>query len=803
MINISSFFKISPVVRISTSIVMICISVILLATALGILPDERHLKSVNRAKLCEATAVNISYLISRHEIREAGKQLEFFASRNSDLASAGLRRANGDLVIDINDHETTWRTAFSAESDGCYSVPIGNSEVKWGDVEFQFNSLYAGSNQYVSGSLLKLIGLIVSILGTTIWLQLRRILQYLDPTRSVPPRVKQALDNFAEGVVVLDTKERIVLVNSKFAEYVNQTREKLTGSRFWDLPWKNVDGKIERSLAALCAGGSDRLQLADLGGQVQFIFTVKASPVLDDAGKYQGAMLAFNDVTPLERNRAALLDTLEELSRSKKEIADQNEELRNLAMRDPLTSCLNRRTFFQQFEDFWQKAKSNRQPLCAMMVDIDFFKSINDTFGHSAGDEVLRATGKLLTTMAAETDVVCRYGGEEFAVIMPGRDMENAKQFAEKLRIALSERQYIGFTVTASLGISALGLGANSPQELLDQADKCLYVAKRGGRNQVVGFDEVPAELVVDESKISREAPTAVASTAAEIPFAAVNALIGALTFRDQYTGAHSNRVSHYAAMLAQRLLGPKDVYIIEMAALLHDIGKVGVPDAILLKPGKLTPEEWEVMEKHDTIGIEILRKSFRNDALTDIVRYHHFKFGEQALEKQGICGKDIPIGARILTIADSFDAMTSDRPYRKGMPVDMALEELIRCCGEQFDPELVEQFVDIIRARGAEYRPVATGELSEEVLLSIGEQVELLAEAADSGNAKGFIALAERLKQTAEQHGVKAVSAAATQAINAVTEDDQLSNLVRESFELLAACRTARVSLSEKACLA
>jgi diguanylate cyclase (GGDEF)-like protein/putative nucleotidyltransferase with HDIG domain/PAS domain S-box-containing protein len=790
-------FRVSPVVRISASIVTICISVILLASVLGILPDERRIESTNRAKLAEAAAVNVSYLVSRYEIKEASKQLEFFASRNPSLMSAGLRRTNGELVIDINDHDMLWSVAYTEQNDGCYVVPIGNNLVEWGQLELQFTPLYAGSSQYFSRALLKLVGLIIAVLGATSWLQLRRILQYLDPTRSVPPRVKQALDNFAEGVAVLDPNERIVLVNSKFADYVSKKPEKLTGSRFWDLPWECTDPSSERSLAALCSGGSDRLQLTDKAGQVRYIFTVKASPVLDDNGKYQGAMLAFNDVTPLERNRAALLDTLEELSRSKKEIAEQNEELRLLATRDPLTSCLNRRTFFEQFESLWQQARGMKQPLCAMMVDIDFFKSINDTHGHSAGDEVLRKVGALLNEAASKSDVVCRYGGEEFALLLPAQDLDAASALGEKIRNALSELKFDGFAITGSLGVSAIHCGASNPQEMLDQADKSLYFAKRNGRNQVARYDHVPENLVIDESAISRVAPSNQPPLTPEIPFAAVSALVTALTFRDQYTGAHSNRVSHYAAMLAQRVLGPKDVYVIEMAGLLHDIGKVGVPDAILLKPGKLTPEEWQIMEKHDKIGIEILRKSFRHDGLTEMVKSHHFKYGEQYLATQGVCGKEIPVGARILTIADSFDAMTSDRPYRKGMAVEAALEELVRCSGTQFDPDLVAEFIELIQARGINFRPSSQIELSEEVLLSIGEQVELLAEAADCGNVKSFIALAERLKQTAQQHGVDEVSAAAAQAIDSVTEDQQLANLISESFELLAACRTARVSLS------
>jgi len=212
------------------------------------------------------------------------------------------------------------------------------------------------------------------------------------------------------------------------------------------------------------------------------------------------------------------------------------------------------------------------------------------------GDEVLRQTGAMLNSITRKDDVVCRYGGEEFAILMPGIDIEEAQVAAESIRIRMSELEFPNFKVTASLGLSAFSLGAASPQDMLDQADKCLYVAKRKGRNQVIRLDTVPADLIVDESKVSRTKPTEKISNDPTINYA-VTALRSALTFRDHETGMHSHRVASYAEMLAQRVVRPKEVYVIEIAALLHDIGKVGVPDAILLKPSALTSDEWAFME--------------------------------------------------------------------------------------------------------------------------------------------------------------------------------------------------------------
>jgi diguanylate cyclase (GGDEF)-like protein/putative nucleotidyltransferase with HDIG domain/PAS domain S-box-containing protein len=605
------------------------------------------------------------------------------------------------------------------------------------------------------------------------------------------------LNSFAEGVIVLDTEDRIVLANQSFAKHAGKSQEELLGTSVYALPWRvPEDAALVGTEDPSGAVRGTQMQLADQNGQIKTIFSVNSSPVLDSEGKSKGVMMAFTDVTPLERNRTALLTTLKELNVSKREITKQNEELRYLATRDPLTSCINRRTFFELFEEHWTRAKLHDVPLCGMMVDIDFFKSINDTHGHSMGDEVLRQTGALLNSMAREEDVVCRYGGEEFAILLPGRDIQAAAAAAEEIRVRLSELQFPEFKITASLGLSAYSLGATDPQGMLDQADKCLYVAKRNGRNQVVRFDTVPADLIVDETKISRTKPVAEDSDAPTIPYPAVTALLSALTFRDHETGMHSNRVSTYAALLAQRLLSPKEVYVVEIGALLHDIGKVGVPDAILLKPGKLTAEEWEIMEKHDRIGVEIISRSFKHQGLTDIVKYHHYRY--DGTKSQLLCGEDIPIGARILTIVDSFDAMVSDRAYRKGMSVSKAIDELRRCSGTQFDPELVERFVDIIESGELRVEQRQNTACTGDVMLAIGEQVERLVEAADVGDGATFVALAERLRNTAEKHQVSTICEAASRAMDiAQSEDAQFEDLVRQSFELLAVCRELRSNSS------
>ena len=784
--------KFSSVTRINLTIVAVCIAAVLFASLLGFIPDERETAVAQRVRVCETLASSMSFLVERSEYEQIEFQLEVFKQRNEDSVSAALRRQDDRIVASVGEHELSWRDAIEKESDGCFVVPIRSDTAMWGRLEVQFVPVYSGMQTFFSPTVISLLGILVPVVASAAWIHLYRILRYLDPSKAVPPRVRQTLDSFSEGVALLDLDEQVVLVNDAFAELFDQSPDDLIGVAMRKLPWTHTSDSAELSLpwritadtAQAVSGHTLRLEHADGSWR---IFSVNTSPILDEKERFQGVMVALADVTPLEQKREQLATTLFELNRSKDEITKQNEELRYLATRDPLTSCINRRTFFEQFDQLFNESKNTGRPLCALMVDIDFFKSINDNYGHSKGDDVLRATGLLLNELAREDDVVCRYGGEEFSVLMPGLSLDEASEAAESIRRRMSKIDFVEFNITASLGISEVKLGASDPQALLDQADKCLYVAKRNGRDQVVRFDTVPDDLIVDESKISRVKPEEI-ETNTSIPFSAVSALLSALSYRDAQTGAHSTRVASYAALLAQRLLGPKEVYVIEIAGLLHDIGKIGVPDAILLKPGRLDEAEWKIMERHDRIGIEIINKSFKHNELTEIVRCHHSRF--DGTGTGGLHGEEIPIGARILTIADSFDAMVSDRPYRKGMPIQDALHELRRCAGTQFDPDLVRQFCQIVE-EGSTYSAVGSIDIAQEVLLSISEQVERITDAADQGDYESFLALADRLRQTANQSNLPEVAGVAAKAYDLASEDTQLETLVKASFELLNVCRS------------
>jgi diguanylate cyclase (GGDEF)-like protein/putative nucleotidyltransferase with HDIG domain len=423
------------------------------------------------------------------------------------------------------------------------------------------------------------------------------------------------------------------------------------------------------------------------------------------------------------------------------------------------------------------------------MVDVDHFKLVNDNHGHSMGDKVLRRVAKTIREAVRDADIVCRYGGEEFCVLLP-QETDVACQTAERIRCAIAELEFETFSLTASLGVSTIVLDAAEPQELLDQADKCLYLAKRSGRNRVVRWDELPTDVEIEESQDRAAADCSRdAESDALIPYPAVASLLSALAYRDADTAAHSTRVAELSVATARGLMSLKEAYVLEIGALLHDIGKIGVPDAILLKPGPLTHEEWETMENHDRIGVEIVNASFSNQHLVDILRYHHATYGGSPDAPQMPKGKDIPLGARIVTIVDAYDAMVSDRVYRKGRNPEKAFEELRRCAGRQFDPELVERFIAVAK----DYKSIELPVGSKQTAVQIGLQIERLAQAVDDQDDKQIKALAARLETTAARARIPEIEAVAAEIKDVADDDQELVSLLEMVNQLIDLCRSTQ----------
>jgi diguanylate cyclase (GGDEF)-like protein len=548
---------------------------------------------------------------------------------------------------------------------------------------------------------------------------------------------------------------------------------------------------------------TQRGDLVTLSGDAQppVRYAVSATPIIGSDGNSRGALVSFHDVTALELKKEQMARMLQELSASRDEVQRKNRDLQVLASTDSLTGCLNRRSFSDRFSSIWERDSQN---LSAIMVDIDHFKKVNDCYGHSTGDVVLQETGRMLLELVANRGVVGRYGGEEFAVVMEGMPLHAAKEFAEAIRLEFIRRRPGGLDATMSVGVTSSEMGATDCNQLLEQADQCLYSAKREGRNRVVAWDgSREFTSFVDEQTIALRNSNQFGphDKSSVIQYPVITAILSALAFRDRDTAAHSTRVARLCLQVGGRLLNKDELYELEIAALLHDVGKIGVPDSILKKPGALTADEWRIMRWHDDIGIEIVRAAFASDKVTEFIRCHYQQQEKSNHDREMDFETIIPLGSRVLTVCDAFDSMTTDSVYRKAMPVDAALAELYNAKNSQFDPLVVRTL-----ERALNDQKALTGQalvaISSPLMptpLEMGAYVEHLSEAIATGNVEKLRAIAQRVEATAMQHNIDSVVQAANRLEMSIDHNEaSLNQLMGLADEIIDLCRSARTQIIE-----
>ncbi len=357
---------------------------------------------------------------------------------------------------------------------------------------------------------------------------------------------------------------------------------------------------------------------------------------------------------------------------------------------DSLTSLYNHRYFHEHLES---RLEIENQHLTILFCDLDKFKAINDSYGHSAGDKVLKDIGKIILRSVPDNVKVFRYGGEEFVVVLLNHDTEMAMIVAEDIRMNIAksiqlkeDAHYI--TTTISIGLASYPKDAITVQELIDKADSAMYYAKQNGRNQCRCYDqEMEAFLLNNSEEFAKQ----------EQLIDSAFALAAAIDAKDVYTGKHSELVTKYALLLAEKLkFSERDKQLLRVGALLHDCGKIGIPDNIINKPSKLTPVEFEIIKNHTVFGNNIVKHIVKNSAIVSCVRNHHERW-DGAGYPDGLKGEDIPVFARIVCIVDTFHAMVSARPYRGALSKAEAFKELRKFSGSQFDPALVEVFIEMI----------------------------------------------------------------------------------------------------------
>ena len=366
-----------------------------------------------------------------------------------------------------------------------------------------------------------------------------------------------------------------------------------------------------------------------------------------------------------------------------------NLKLKELAIKDGLTNLFNHRSFQGILESYIDKANKENKEVSLLFMDIDNFKNYNDVNGHQKGDLLLMKMGEILKQTVGDLGMVARYGGEEFAVILYNQDEKEALNLGELIRQNIQDSYFDGQEhqpnkhITVSIGVSTYPRVAKDKEELIELADNALYRAKSFNKNRVERYYNILDEIDFNIDKKSLES---------------IASMLNSINMKDKYTYGHSERVVIYAKKFATYLqLKEKDKKDLLLGAYLHDIGKLEISKELLTKRDKLSDSEFNILRQHPTLGVDLVSDIKEFGDVIPIIKHHHEKFDGTGYPSK-LKGDEIPYLARVLTIIDSFDAMTSKRPYNSSKSYSEAIEEIERCSGSHFDKDLAYKFIDMLQ---------------------------------------------------------------------------------------------------------
>ena len=481
-----------------------------------------------------------------------------------------------------------------------------------------------------------------------------------------------------------------------------------------DMKMPRLDGMGLLAIAAKIAPTTEFIILTGHGNMENAVHAFKTGNVFDyllkplnDIRELDAVVERAAERQRLRSENARMTQELElraenqrlvvELEKRVGELEEARQKLARLAEQDGLTGLLNHRAIHARLEGLLHEKPDSTVSVISM--DMDGFKKLNDTYGHPVGDQALRHLAETLQSVCGGSGSIGRCGGDEFMIILPDAAAAEAAHYADAARARLQTCPFrnpegVAIPLRLCFGIADTTRAGGAFHTLISAADAALYEGKRSGGDVVKLHLVGPADSIKSEGQ---------AGTAFDV----LDGLVTAIDHKDKYTKAHSIDMTNYALSLT-RALGHSDATcdIVRVAGLLHDVGKIGVPDNILQKPGKLTEAEYEVMKKHVTLSSLIIHGLPHMADILDAVACHHERWDGGGYPK-GLKGEEIPHLGRIMAIADAFSAMTLDRPYRMGMSLEAALAEIERGRGSQFDPELAALFIQTIRETAPQDMPL------------------------------------------------------------------------------------------------
>ncbi|TVZ40656.1 PAS domain S-box-containing protein/diguanylate cyclase (GGDEF)-like protein [Alteromonadaceae bacterium 2753L.S.0a.02] len=482
-------FKISPTVQLSIGLVLLTISILLVAQAIGLTPGiNSNERLYARQKLAETIALQATIALKRNDRFFLPTMFNQIVEQTPSIRSLALRRSDTTVAYQTALHAKLWTlSSGSSSTPEEFRIPIVLDGVNQANLEITFTPLGSDNNELLG--IPRFIWFIIFICTSgflTFSIYLRRTLKHLDPSSVVPARVRNALNTMAEGVLILDKRTQVILANDAFVSRFERPETKLIGRNASKLGLSLENNSLHLPWELAQRSGQKQVKVrmrASLKGE-SAIFNVNSVPILDEKNRFQGTINSFDDITEIEAKTSMLQDMLTNLVDKQKYIEIKNQELHHLATRDPLTDCYNRRSLFERLEQHFKSKNTLHQEFCVIMLDIDHFKRINDTFGHNVGDVVIKGVCHLVWQQLGKHDMIARFGGEEFCVLLPECTTQRAQHLAEKCRSMIAGNPIDNIEVTASFGISTLAFGAQTPNEIILQADQALYASKNAGRNR-------------------------------------------------------------------------------------------------------------------------------------------------------------------------------------------------------------------------------------------------------------------------------------------------------------------------------